>query len=251
MRVAECVQREIEGQVFGSLATESQESGWYRRRQSDRKRARRSVLVCAVAWVPDCCSGVVSCHSSQWGPCDASHLPVHAVAQELCLPSVGQSMFKITLGIPLSLLHSGFGSAGATPCDEKRCSSSLRLEGTANQDTSHDVVTIIAGRGSRSGRWRAAKSGGEIVDRNTSHVIFLLHSAHDDVCHTTWLTIVFVRITPYPWSSMMSGWLIVCSLLCSSPCSFPCVSPSPCSSLPTSTCTLSWTPSSMWTTPRQ
>ena len=33
--------------------------------------------------------------------------------------------------------------------------------------------------------------------------------------------------------------------------SFPCVSPTPCSSLPTSTCTLSWTSSSMWTTPRQ
>ena len=32
---------------------------------------------------------------------------------------------------------------------------------------------------------------------------------------------------------------------------FLCVSPSPCSSLPTSTCTLTWNPSSMWTTPRQ
>ena len=39
--------------------------------------------------------------------------------------------------------------------------------------------------------------------------------------------------------------------LCSSPCSFPCVSPIPCSSPSTSTCTLSWTSSSMWTTPRQ
>ena len=39
--------------------------------------------------------------------------------------------------------------------------------------------------------------------------------------------------------------------LCSSPCSFPCVSPTPCSPLPTSTCTLSCTSSSMWTTPRQ
>ena len=27
-----------------------------------------------------------------------------------------------------------------------------------------------------------------------------------------WLKNVFVRITPYPWSCMMSGWLIVCSL---------------------------------------
>ena len=26
-----------------------------------------------------------------------------------------------------------------------------------------------------------------------------------NVCHTTWLKIVFVRITPYPWSSMMIG----------------------------------------------
>ena len=32
---------------------------------------------------------------------------------------------------------------------------------------------------------------------------------------------------------------------------FPCVSPITCSSLPTSTCTLSWTSSFMWTTPRQ
>ena len=39
--------------------------------------------------------------------------------------------------------------------------------------------------------------------------------------------------------------------LCSWPCSFPCVSPIPCSSLSTSTCALSWTSSSMWTTPRQ
>ena len=40
-------------------------------------------------------------------------------------------------------------------------------------------------------------------------------------------------------------------LIVSSLCPFPCVSPSPCSSLPTSTCTLSWTPSSMWTTSTQ
>ena len=45
---------------------------------------------------------------------------------------------------------------------------------------------------------------------------------------------------------------IVYSLtLCSSLCSSPCVSPIPCSSLPSSTCTLSWTSSSMWSTPRQ
>ena len=47
---------------------------------------------------------------------------------------------------------------------------------------------------------------------------------------------------------MVSGWLF---LVVSSLCSFPCVSPSPCSSLPTSTCTLTRTPSSMWTTSRQ
>ena len=50
--------------------------------------------------------------------------------------------------------------------------------------------------------------------------------------------------------SMMSGWAFVCCV-CSSLCLFPCVSPSPCSSLPSSTCTLTWTPSSMLTTPRQ
>ena len=80
--------------------------------QSDRKRARRSVLVCAVAWVLDCCSGVVSCHFSQWCPCDASHLPVHAVAQELCLPSLGQIMFKITTWNPL-LAPYGFREHGS------------------------------------------------------------------------------------------------------------------------------------------
>ena len=58
------------------------------------------------------------------------------------------------------------------------------------------------------------------------------------------------RVTPsscHPW------WAVDCFslLLCSSLCPFLCVSPSPCSSLPTSTCTLSWTSSSMWTTPRQ
>ena len=39
--------------------------------------------------------------------------------------------------------------------------------------------------------------------------------------------------------------------LCSSPCSFPCVSPIPCSSLSTSTWTLTWNSSSMWSTSRQ
>ena len=45
--------------------------------------------------------------------------------------------------------------------------------------------------------------------------------------------------------------IVLSSLLCSSLCSFPCVSPTPCSFLPTSTCTLSGTSSSMRTTPRQ
>ena len=50
--------------------------------------------------------------------------------------------------------------------------------------------------------------------------------------------------------SIVSGWAFVprCFFVLTLS---PCVSPSPCSSLPTSTCTLSWTPSSMWTTPRQ
>ena len=78
------------------------------------------------------------------------------------------------------------------------------------------------------------------VDRNTSHVIFLLHSARCFMMCVTphWLKCLHERVMSSSWSSMMCGWLIVCSL-CSSPCSFPCVSPS--SSLPTSTCTLSWT----------
>ena len=55
--------------------------------------------------------------------------------------------------------------------------------------------------------------------------------------------------TRYPilMPSMISGWLF---LVVSSFWPSLCVSPSPCSSLPTSTCTLAWTPS-MWTTPRQ
>ena len=75
---------------------------------------------------------------------------------------------------------------------------------------------------------------------NTSHVIFLLyikrvskcvshHMAQERVCahHTISMVIHDVRLIYRLFS------------LCSSPCSFPCVSPTPCSSLPNSTCTLS------------
>ena len=49
------------------------------------------------------------------------------------------------------------------------------------------------------------------VDRNTSHV--LLHSAHTEWCVTPhWLKNVFMRITPYSWSSTTCSWLIICSL---------------------------------------
>ena len=51
------------------------------------------------------------------------------------------------------------------------------------------------------------------------------------------------RITPYschPWWAVERLFLVVSSFWLS-----PCVSPAPCSSLPTSTCTLTWTPSYM------
>ena len=66
---------------------------------------------------------------------------------------------------------------------------------------------------------------------------------------TSWLKNVFVRITPHschPWWAVERLFLVVSSLWL-----FPRVFPSPCSSLSTSTCTLTWIPSSMWTTPRQ
>ena len=66
-----------------------------------------------------------------------------------------------------------------------------------------------------------------------------------------WLKCLHAPVTPILIPSMVSGLVVFSSLLCSSLCSFPCVSPSPCSSLPTSTCALSWTSSSMWTTPRK
>ena len=74
--------------------------------------------------------------------------------------------------------------------------------------------------------------------RNTSHVIFLMyitrvskcvshHMARERVCahHTISMVIHDVRLIDRLFS------------LCASPCSFPCVSPTPCSSLPNSTCT--------------
>ena len=75
-----------------------------------------------------------------------------------------------------------------------------------------------------------------------AHFMMYTHiMAQECVCahHTILMVIHVVRLS-------------VCYLtLCSSPCSFPCVSPTPCSSLPNSSCTLYWTSSSMWTTPRQ
>ena len=93
------------------------------------------------------------------------------------------------------------------------------------------------------------------VYTGTPHTSFFscaLHTFHN-VYHTTWLKNVFVRITPYPWSSMMSGWLIVCSF------SVPRLVPFRVSLLFLALlfplllvlCTLSWTSSSKWTTPRQ
>ena len=59
------------------------------------------------------------------------------------------------------------------------------------------------------------------------------------MCHTT-LAQVSARAHHVISMAIHDERLSVCSLLlCSSPCSFPCVSPTPCSSLPTSTGTLS------------
>ena len=69
----------------------------------------------------------------------------------------------------------------------------------------------------------------------------------NDVSHHIWLECLCAS----PHTHGHPRLVILCSLLLgSSPCLFPCVSPSPCSSLPTSTCTLSWTSSFMWKTPR-
>ena len=88
----------------------------------------------------------------------------------------------------------------------------------------------------------------------TLHTSFFSCTARmlDDVFRTTWLKNVseqraLISSSCHPW------WAVYCfsSLLCSPLCSFLCVYPSPCSSLSTSTCALSWTSSSMWTAPRQ
>ena len=88
-----------------------------------------------------------------------------------------------------------------------------------------------------------------LVDRYTSHVIFLMRIARVWLCESHHLAQVSVRARhPISMPSMVSGWLflVVFSFWLS-----PCISPSPCSSLSISTCTLSWTSSSLWTTPRQ
>ena len=73
----------------------------------------------------------------------------------------------------------------------------------------------------------------------------------NDVYHTTLAQVSARARHSILIPSMISGWLIrlFCRLFLASFLSS--VSPSPCSSPPTSTCTLSWTSSSMWTTPRQ
>ena len=90
-----------------------------------------------------------------------------------------------------------------------------------------------------------------ILLTDTPHTsLFLLHSAtlsdvqshHDSrmcLCASISMVIHDVQLIDRLFS------------LCSSSCSFPCVSPIPCSSLSTSTCALSWTCSSMWSTSRQ
>ena len=90
------------------------------------------------------------------------------------------------------------------------------------------------------------------VYTETPHTSFLLlHSAHTGWCTlTSWLKNVCAHHPILMVTHVVRS--IVCSLtLCSSPGSFPCVSLIPCSFLSTSTCTLSWTSSSMWTTPRK
>ena len=63
------------------------------------------------------------------------------------------------------------------------------------------------------------------------------------------LKCLHARVSPssyHPWWAVEHLFLVVSSFWLS-----PCISPSPCFSLSTSTCALSWTSSSMWTTPRQ
>ena len=92
----------------------------------------------------------------------------------------------------------------------------------------------------------------EFEDRYTSHVIFLMHFTRVNDVHITLLGSSVCMCGSFHLHVIHDERLSVCLFFVVS--SFwlsPCVSPSPCSSLPTSTCTLTWTRSSMWTTPRQ
>ena len=63
-----------------------------------------------------------------------------------------------------------------------------------------------------------------------------------------WLKCLYARDIPYschPWWAFDRPFIVASSF-----CLSPCFSPSFASSLPHSTCSLSWTPSSMWTAPR-
>ena len=100
-------------------------------------------------------------------------------------------------------------------------------------------------------RFNWAGSCWECRQIHTSHVIFLIHITRvfKMYNHTSWLKCLHARVTPsscHPWWAVERLFLVVSSFWQS-----PCVSPLPCSSLPTSTSTLSWTSSSMRTTPRQ
>ena len=67
--------------------------------------------------------------------------------------------------------------------------------------------------------------------------------------HTAWLKCLYARVIPsscHPWWALDRPFLVD-----SSSCLSPCFCPSFTSSLPHSTCTLTCTPSSMWTAPRE
>ena len=112
----------------------------------------------------------------------------------------------------------------------------------------NDPRTILHGQG-REARLPLG------VHRYTSHVIFSPAQCTRLMMynHTSWLktsqgSSVCVHASRH-LHAIHDERLSVCCV-CSSFWLSLCVSPSPCSSLPTSTCTLTWTPS-MWTTPRQ
>ena len=100
-------------------------------------------------------------------------------------------------------------------------------------------------------RWRSTVTNGVCRQEHLTRHFSPAQCACRMMCHTT-LVQVSARARQVISMVIHDERLSVCSLLlCSSLCSFPCVFPIPCSSLSTSTCTLSWTSSSMWTTPRQ